>query len=289
MKYRATSVLTVIGGLASASLAQTAQVWSDAAHTNPVVMHFSLTAAEYNAATMLPVPISDGIIEPGEGAFLRLSVSTTPAPTFSGTNPGTHAYWDPALVGGGAGSGWLWGIAGMFVDVVGDNGNSSAAGTWAPVGGTGNNFRGTIGAWALGDSSTMGTPTQNGARMANIQAGQFGANLLALSTADPVANIWRGLWVPTSFQARDVTFAVSNNSAGVADGAVLLADSTFPNNTIPLGANTGVSFGSAVVHFDIPAPATVVLFGLGAGGLMRRRRGLCIGREVRPGAHAEPF
>lgn len=288
MRRSATAVMTVVGSVASASIAQTAQVWSDAARTNPVVMHFSLTVAEYNATTMLPVPVSDGIIEPGEGAFLRLTVSTTPAPTFSGTNPGTHAYWDPAVVGG-AGSGWLWGIAGMFVDIVGDNGNSSAAGTWAPVGGSGNNLRGTIGAWALGDGSTMGTPTLNGARMANIQAGQFGANLLALSTADPVVNIWRGLWVPASFQARDVTFAVSNNSAGVADAAVLLADSTFPNSTIPLGANTGVTFGSAVVHFDIPAPSTVVLFGLGAAGAMRRSRGLRVGRDVRHGAQPESF
>jgi hypothetical protein len=270
VKTRAAAVLAVVGGAAGACLAQTAQVWTDAAHTNPVVMHFSLSFAEYSSTTMLPVALSNGVIDPGEAAFIKLTVSTTPVPTFSGTNPSTNVFWNPAVVGG-TGSGHLWGVGGMFVDLVGDNGAASAAGTWAAPGGQGSNLRGTIGAWAVGDSTTFGTSAQNGARMANIQAGQFGGNLLSLATTDPVTNIWRGLWTPASFGFGGVTFRVASNSAGVADGSVLLADSTFPGNTIPLGANTGVDFGSINIPM-IPGPSGAALMGMGSLVAARRRR-----------------
>lgn len=271
MKARVTLVLAVVGGTMASAGAQTAQVWTDAAHTNPFVMHFSLTFSEFNATTMLPVSQSNGVIDPGELAYIRLAISTVPVPTFSGTDPTTAAYWNPAVVGG-HGSGWLWGIGSMFVDVVGDGGASSAQGTWAATGGQ-NYLRGVLGSWAVGDTTTMGTPAQGGTRMANIQAGQFGGNLLALSTVNPVTNIWRGMWTPSSLTPRNVTFAVADNSAGYPDASAILADSTFPANTYPLAANIGVNFGSVTIPIGIPAPTSALLVGMGGLLAARRRRG----------------
>jgi hypothetical protein len=270
MRARATLVLAVVGGTMASARAQTAQVWTDAAHTTPVVMSFSLTFSEFNAATMLPVSQSNGVIDPGELANIRLAISTVPIPTFSGTNPTTAAYWNPAVVGG-HGSGWLWGIGSMFIDVVGDGGASSAQGTWASTGGQ-NNLRGVLGSWAVGDTTTMGTPAQGGTRMANIQAGQFGGNLLNLSRVNPVTNIWRGMWTPSSFAPRNVTFAVADNSAGYPDASAILADSTFPASTYPLAANVGVNFGSVSIPIGIPGPSSPLLLGSASFLAIRRRR-----------------
>jgi hypothetical protein len=276
-RTRACVVLMVVGGASAAALGQTAQVFTDPGLTTPMVMNFSLTFAEYNSATLQPVTQSNGSIDPGEAAYTKLTISTTPLPTFSGTNPATAAYWNPAVVGG-SGHGWLWGIGGMFVDVVGDGGASSAQGTWALTDTLGSPLRGVIGAWAVGDTTTMGTPTQGGARMSNIQAGQFNSNLLNLSTHDPVVNIWRGLWTPSSLDGRNVVFTVANNSAGVPDASVMLADSTFPQNTIPLGAFTGVNFGSVSIPIGVPAPGAWVLLGFAGAAAGPRRRARTVGR-----------
>lgn len=271
MRAPATLVLAVVGGIAGVARAQTAQVWADAGHTVPYVMNFSLTFREYNAATRLPVTQSNGVIDPSEAAAITITISTTPAPTFNGTNPTTQAFWDPAVVGG-HGSGWLWGIGSMFVDLVGDSnvGVAGANGQWQLSGGEVNSF-GVLPAWRVGDASTFGTPLDGGSRLANIEAGQLGGDLFNLFTRDPVTNIWRGLWIPANYASRTVTFGIANNSAGVADASVLLADSTFPGNTIPLGANVGVSFGSISIPVGVPAPGAVGAL-LGAGVFAARRR-----------------
>lgn len=271
MSGGAAAVLAVVGGAASACLAQTAQVWTDAAHTNPVVMNFSLSWREYNPVTLQPVPHSNGVLDPGEGAGITLAVSTTPLS--SGTDPGTQVFWNPAVVGG-HGSGTLWGVCGLFFDVVGvdTSGSAGANGSWWLIS-AGVTTWGVPGRWAVGDQSTMGTPVNSGSQVANIQAGQFGANLLQLGTNDPVPLIWRGLWTPASYSPRMVTFSVANNSAGVPDASVLLADSTFPQNTIPLAAFTGVNFGSVGIPVGIPAPSGLAIVALGGAlGTRRRRR-----------------
>jgi MYXO-CTERM domain-containing protein len=292
MKTRAALVLAAVGGLASMAHGQ-AQVFVNGA---PVTMNYTFTVGRMNVSdpnpnnwTVLEQNMNTAVpLAPGQGAYLRLSMQMTPGFTGSATAPTTVATWSPSIVGG-LGSGWLWGIGGMFIDLVGtpDAAHSTGAqGSWSTTGGTGQGptgtYRGVLssaaqgGIWSVGDSTTFGTPVNNGARLANIQAGQFGGNVLSLNTTDPVVNIWRGVWIPSTYAGQTVNFAPANNSAGVGASSAVMAngDLITANDTIPLGANTNNNFGNGVSIpvSSVPGPSSLALLGLGGLVAARRRR-----------------
>lgn len=277
MKTRAALVLAAVGGLASMAHGQ-AQVFVQGA---PVTMTYQFTVGRMNVTD--PNPNNWTVLEtnmnmanplqPGQGAYIRLSLTMSPIPQFAGTAPQTVATWNPAIVGG-MGSGWLWGIGGMFIDLVGtpDGAHSGGgAGTWNTTGGTGSTGRGVNSSWAVGDTSTFGTSSNGGARLANIQAGQLGGNILNLSHTDPISNIFRGVWIPSSYAGQTVTWNAGNNSAGVNVSSALMMDGS--GNTIPLGAQTNNDFsGSISIPVAVPGPSSLALLGLGGLVAARRRR-----------------
>ena len=114
------------------------------------------------------------IIEPGESAVLHLTVS------FSNQNTtGTYAPFPP-----GPGSGTIRGFASGFIDLNGSATNGgNAQGAWN-VDQNGSPPYGTNPSWDLVGSSGWGTPVNPGARLINVQFGQFPDT--AVQTTNPI-------------------------------------------------------------------------------------------------------
>lgn len=244
---------------------------------SPVVMHYSLTFSEVNASTFQPVAFSNGMIDPGEAAYIKLTVSTTPLPAFAlndptdpgaGVHPTVAVRWDPQ-VNGGSGSGWLWCIGGGVFDLVGNNGASNAQGAWSLSGGSGPTLRGPLPEWNPGGDPP--SVVLGGARVSELQFGQININLLATMTTDPIVNVWRGAWTPSSFAGQTVTWSVANNAHTNPGSSVYSMDSSM--STIPIGAFVDTDFGSVSIPVgEVPGPSGSLLLAMGACAAARRRR-----------------
>jgi len=236
MKTRAALAVLAVAGLAAAANAQ--------------VVNYAWTWSEVNAGTSTPVAVSNGQIDPGEGARLALSVTIVPGIG----SPAT--YQAPPAPGNGT----IAGLGSVFFDLFGTNANG---GTWAV------NRRAT--GWALGG---IGDPQANGDLTAG-SAGQFVLpGFIALPT-NPVNNIWAMTWTPADYSARTASFQSAGAAAGSGNhSSILIQYGEDPQTGDPLYVGRFVDGGvggSGNIPI-VPSPASLALLGLGGLAMARRRR-----------------
>jgi hypothetical protein len=184
----------------------------------------------------------NGILEPGESAVLRLTVSMTPAVDtvirFTG--------------GQGGPTGTLRGIASGFIDLTG-TGRTQGPFNLDPLAGYGVQH-----SWDT-VNSFPGFP--NGTGLWNIQFAQFPTGSSSVNTTNPVVNVWSAAWTPSSYSARTVTFGTAPASASGGEASAVII------KWGPLNANIQVAtclseFGNINIPI-VPAPAGLALLGLG--------------------------
>lgn len=211
---------------------------------------YSLTFTEVVAGTNTPVASPNGLIEPGEGARLSLTIEFSP-PVGS-----TITYTPPPLPG----TGTVAGLASIVVDLLSQ---PSSPGTWNSVG--------RPAAWTLGDA---GNPDLNGVGWQNAGAGQFVLPGQTANATNPVSNIWFGVWNPASYAPRSVTWQ-SAAGQGPNDHTTILVQHGVGPTGNPLYVSRAINpgqFGSVVVPI-VPAPGIgAVVLGGGCLALRRRRR-----------------
>lgn len=222
---------------------------------------FTLSWLEVIAGTNTPIANPNGILEPGEAARLSISVAFSP-PVGTIT---TYPMPPPP------GIGIVAGFGGMWEDLVAAPGGSpigAARGKWT--------FIHTAPGFALGGS---GTPTGGGAAVMGIGAGQFILPGGTPNPANPIPNIWTGVWTPDSFEPRATKWLLHSTNSNKH------LRPWFPHETRPYlllqyGMDPGGNFqyvakfvpgtyGSTTIPI-IPAPAS--LLAVSALFLQRRRR-----------------
>ncbi len=212
----------------------------------------------------------NGVLEPGERALLRMTLS------FSGQT--TRVEFAPPI--GQYSSGTILGFASAYFDVRSEsveatglyNGGvtvpaSSSVGPNANSSGT--SGYGIRGGWRLGGSVANGQPSADG--FANTAPG-ISLTELPLNFPNPISNMERLGWAPASYTQRTVGFSVF--PAATAGSRLLGLELDLDGGTT--GATTFVPLGSVAlgtVNIPIaPSPASLILLGV-CGLVPRRRRG----------------
>ncbi|MBL9030393.1 MAG: hypothetical protein JNM80_01625 [Phycisphaerae bacterium] len=214
------------------------------------IASYSLTFTEVVAGTNTPVASPNGLIEPGEGARLSLTIEFSP-PVGS-----TITYTPPPLPG----TGTVAGLASIVVDLLSQ---PASPGTWNSIG--------RPAAWTLGDA---GSPNINGSEWQDAGAGQFVLPGQTANSTNPVSNIWSGVWSPASYAPRSVTWQSAAGQGSDDHTTILVQHGVGPTGS-PLYVSRAIipgQFGSVIVPI-VPAPGVGVVALGGAAWLSRRRRG----------------
>jgi hypothetical protein len=251
MKGARSIALGAAAGLAAAASAQTII-------TPGVTASLDLTWQEDPA-----FPHNDnGVLEPGEHALIRMTLS------FTGQN--TVAIFEPGEV---FTSGTILGLGSCYVDIRGLAGDASGlynGGITSPTstslgpnadnaGATGYGVRG---GWRLGGNIANGEPAANG--MVNIGPGQLPTDPTVANRTNPIANIERLGWQPSSYAQRTQTFTVAG-AVGTNNNIVGLYLQFDDGATVGGAAyllTSRITFGSGNIPIA-PAPAGLALLGLG--------------------------
>jgi hypothetical protein len=218
--------------------------------TTDVALHFALGWAEVDPQGH-PVPAPNGLVEPGEGVRFSISVALTPG---VGT---TVAY-----TGGGTGFATVGGIGGALANLFGSGG---ASGTW--------DLTNAVPAeWSLGlGSSVWGSVGGAGSEVWGLQFGQFPPYTGPLNPANPLQDVWHGVWLPQSYSGRVVNWRIEPPITDIVPmSEVILQNSQWP------------IFGARCVS-DLPAPLPIPIIpapglmtagavAIGTSALIRRRK-----------------
>jgi MYXO-CTERM domain-containing protein len=234
MKTRA-----ALGILAAAGLAATAQAQESVTYT--------LTWTEVLAGTT-NAGNGNGSIDPGEGVRFAIRAQVTPGVG----SPATYTPPPPP------GTGTIAGLGSMFLDLLGTNLNG---GTWSNI---------QRGVWALGG---QGDPQASG-NITSVQAGQFVLPGGTANSTNPIANIWRGVWNPSSYATRIASLVTAGAVAsGGNHSSILIKYGVDPQGNDQYVAKfvAGVAGSSGSIPIT-PAPSSLALLGLGALVAGRRRR-----------------
>ena len=236
-------ILAAAAGLAATSLPAAAQERVD----------YTLSFIEVLAGTNTPLSNPNGIVEPGEAARISITAQVTPP-------VGSPVTYSPPPA---PGTGVIAGLGSMFVDLaVGNQSNPSpsGAGSWSSIE--------RASGWALGGA---GEPTSGGARVMYITAGQFVSPGTTVNPANPILDIWQGVWTPLVYSDRAVTWRLFSTLSGIGAASILIQYGQDPSgNPLYTGEYVPATYGSTTIPI-IPAPAS--LFALSAILLQRRRRG----------------
>jgi hypothetical protein len=205
-----------------------------------------------------PLPNPDGILEPGEHALILID-------SVSFTNQGGTANFSPPI--GTFTSGTVLGFGSGFLDIHGSGGTVGTFNTSAPLA----NSTGTSGFGVRGNYRVEGpsvNPAMDG--IINLQFGQFPANPGGARSENPITNMFRMLWTPTSFAPRTIRFeAAGAVVAGDTFAAVYLDfDHTVGASVYVVPAN--ITLGSVAIPIA-PAPPTLALAAAAATLASRRR------------------
>jgi hypothetical protein len=203
----------------------------------------------------LPVPNPNGLLEPGERALLRMSMS------FS--NQFTIVNFSPPIFNHQSGT--IRGFAWAFFDLIGTSG---AAGEW--------NLDPALGfgiAPGWDPAGRPGTPEVGGEILRDIELGQFDPQGIHYQTTNPVPGIWTAEWTPAIYEQRAVGIRIMGSPlAGqyvtgvyVRLSAALDAVVYCPNE-----------LGSVSIPI-VPAAPSLPVFTIGFGVLRPRRSRRCEG------------
>jgi MYXO-CTERM domain-containing protein len=232
---------------------------------------YTLSMTEVNAATYLPSAVQNGVVDQDEAVRFEVSLSFTP-------DFGSHVTFSPAIQHGTSGSGTIQGFWNGAFDLVLNGGaaSPSTAGTWVVTGGPVGERLGYKSPFAAGSGGDGNTPFAGGARFQNIQPAQFGPDVDALASTNPVSMVWRGIWIPTNRIQQAVTCAFALNSFGIPTASMAIRDDLYYSGnpyTLPVALTSNYVFGAGVSTSVIPAPgAAALLLGMGGVTAARRRR-----------------
>jgi hypothetical protein len=269
MKTRVGLMLAIVGGAATIAAAQPqtqgSVTWN--------LQYFVATqgATGWASATVAAAP--GGVVGAGQAALFRLSFDLSGTP--GGLDPitemplGTPLTYSSTIIPGSAGAGGLGGLWNGNVNVTGSGGD--VAGTWSDntAAYSAATRRRLISPYADGGGSGLPTPT--GSAVQNIQPAQFGANAATLDHGDGVT-VWTGLWIPSSYAARTVTFTPGLGSLGFLSQVYAVDNNYSAGQTLPVALSVLTNFGSGVGVQIVPAPSSLALLGLGGLVAFRRRR-----------------
>jgi hypothetical protein len=206
---------------------------------------------EVIAGTNTPVTHPNGVIEPGEGARLELTIQYSP-PAGTVVN-----YSAPP----GSGVGQVAGLASIIYDLAGIT--PGWEGTWSHLS--------RRGGWGLGSA---GSPGWGGNGIEFLQAGQFPFPGQVANPMNPAEAIWSGVWTPAVYSQRSTVFRGQTRTPSYGSGLYVQYD-TDPVGGHPLyvSVRTLADHHHAVEIPIVPAPgpAVVGLLALGLGARRGRR------------------
>ncbi len=240
MNFRAALWLTFIACAAASAGAQE-------------LVQVSYTWREVLANTSTPVSAPNSTVDPGEGAQISLHVEAL----INGSNAvgQTVAYTPPPPPG----SGTVRGISNFNYDLVGDNGNSTAAGAWGPRSISPIFFAGAF----------TGNPDLGGAILAGFDGSQWVPVGGTANSTNPVLDAFRGVWTPASYSERSVLFKARpgpDGRFGQHNGILVAYSIARPDPNDPttwydnlLTKYIGSDFGSGVSIPIAPAPSTALI------------------------------
>jgi hypothetical protein len=220
------------------------------AQTGTVTHEF--TWFEVEAGTTTPVANPNGILEPGEGVLLRLTISFDP--------PVGSAYpvpWAPSATVAGLGS-TIFRVEGRLPDsnlvlATGAFTHLSKSALW---------------------QGSVGFASPGIAEVIQAQITQFVPPGQLSNPANPIVDVWEGVFTPAAYTPETLRFWTARDTLQAASG-LLLQIGTDPGTGHPVygGASLGVQTNWAVLHIPmIPAPGACAPFALLSLALLRRRR-----------------
>ncbi|MFN0131597.1 MAG: hypothetical protein ACKVW3_03545 [Phycisphaerales bacterium] len=215
--------------------------------------------SEVLAGSNQPVPTPNGLIEPGEA--VRIAIKATVTPGIGATVP----YTQPSPPGVGT----IAGIGSILVDILGTNVNG---GTWSNI--TRNAEEGPSGIpgggnWTLGGP---GWPEPNG-DVSFVQAGQFVTPGQTCNSTNPIENMWRATWTPSTYQPRDASFRLVRQAVSQHMSSIVVQYGIDPNgNPLYLGQFVLGEYGDSGSIPIVPSPGVLPIAGVLATVLIRRLR-----------------
>jgi hypothetical protein len=224
------------------------------------------------AGTLMPaptIPLPD--IFPGEAARIRIAVQAR----INGTSAvgQTTSYTAPSP--GGVGT--VRGLGSVVYDLIGDGNAASANGTW---GGFAGGFAGPMNGQPFNSGLSPGTAQPGGSSVHGMGGAQFLLPGQSANGANTNVQIFHGVWQPTSYAPRGVTF-VARGSVLVPTGehnSLLFAyglgtdPGTGENFDLLAGKYIPTVFGNGlIIPVNTPSPSGAALLGLGCILAGRRR------------------
>jgi hypothetical protein len=182
--------------------------------------HHHLAFVEVDAQSGQAVPQPNGVIEPGEGALVQLSVSFVPR------------VGEAAVLPGGVGA-TMHALAYAQCDLaVVSIGGGSNAGTWSMV------------ELAPGWGTVIGSVSPSGNHIGSIRPMQPPEDA---DQRNPVPSIWRGVWVPTDYSTR--TVQLMTQTPGLLGP---MASGTHWAVSKPPPEYTGLIVFTEIAYVDVP-------------------------------------
>jgi len=207
-----------------------------------------------------PLPNPNGVLDAGEHALIFMD-------SISFTNQGGVAHFSPSF--GTFSSGTIVGFGTGFLDINGTGGTTGTFNLSTPLA----NAAGTSGfgvrsVWRLAGNGTV-NPASDG--IINLQFGQFPADPSAAMTENPIPNMFRMLWTPSTFSARTARFQLSQSVIAEANVCGLYLDLDPATGIEVYVRPFHISLGSVSIPIA-PAPSTTLALAAAALLAPRRRR-----------------
>ncbi|MFN0133392.1 MAG: hypothetical protein ACKVW3_12805 [Phycisphaerales bacterium] len=220
---------------------------------------YALTWSEVVAGSNVPVPMPNGMIEPGEGVRIAIRATITPG-------IGSTAMYTPPPP---PGTGTIAGFGSLSLDLLSSNANG---GLWSNITRNAEANPGGIpggGNWTLG---TGGFGDANGS-VSGVQAGQFVLPGMTAHAANPVQSVWRGTWTPSSYSLRSASFQSVVQLGTHNHSSILIQYGVDPSGSpLYVGKFIAATFGNTGPIPIVPGPGVVAVVGMGVIlGTWRRR------------------
>lgn len=210
---------------------------------------YSLSFTEVYTGTTTPVANPNGLIEPGESMLLQMTISFDPP-------VGT-------IVSTPLGDGPVVGFGYMSADIVPHPWN--VQGTWTNL---------ALAPGWLGDPGGP-FPPPTGSTLVGMGVWQWPAHSgVPPLGANPVHNIWRGVWTPHSYEEQLIGWGINRQPGGPTFGSLLVHYANDPSTGQPLYTNLNIPVANTQTNGVwvqiIPSPGAAAILLL--SGLLACRR-----------------